>query len=104
MVTNASVNEEKTALPRLLTLEVAESADRVELKVTSDGSRSSAVEFSLEVSGTSTSRHRGKTTVSAGSGQTLATVRVNKSRNWCAVLEVSEEGGESYTDRHGACG
>ena len=88
----------------LVRLDVSEIGDAVQLRVISNGSRSAALEFSLEVSGASRSRHRSKTSISKGDEQVLATVRVSKTQDWCAKLELSEDGQPPVVIEEGACG
>ncbi len=87
---------------RPLGLEITETDDTIELRVKSNGARAAEVEFSLEVTGASTSRHKGKTKLAEGAETVLATVRVSKSPDWCARLEVAEAG-ETYVINDGAC-
>ena len=88
---------------RALALEVSEKSEFVVVTLQANSPRAQTVEYTLEVSGKSTSRHHGKTSLIAGSPTVLSTIRTANDPDWCARLTVTEEGREPYEVTRGAC-
>lgn len=88
---------------RALTLDVRQSGDHIEVQLIGHAPQARQVSYLLEVTGTSTSRHRGKTTLAANSRSVLSTVRVSAGPDWCVRLTAEEDGGQPYEIREGNC-
>ena len=89
---------------RALSLNVIEGSKTVEVQVVADSPVTQQVEFEIELSGASQSRHKSSVTVASGDRQVLSRMKINTSDGWCAKLEVSEASGERYTLTAGDCG
>ncbi len=87
--------------PRALTLDVRRNGDQIEVELIGHAPEARTVSYLLEVTGTSNSRHRGKTTLAANSRAVLSTVKVSAGRDWCVRLKAEEEGTEPYEIREG---
>jgi hypothetical protein len=92
-----------TDLPAALQLEVRQTGDAIEVQLIGDSPRAQQVSYLLEVTGQSTSRHRGKTTLAANARTVLSTVRANVGEYWCVRLLAEEEGREPYEILEGDC-
>ena len=101
-VTTANATETKAA-PRALVLSVTERADNVELELIAHSQTDQRVEFALELTGSSTSRHNSTTTITAGERQVLSRLKTSYRDGWCAKVDVTEANGESYTLTAGDC-
>lgn len=88
---------------RALALEVTDAGAHVELQLLAHSSRSQEVSYEIEVTGDSTTRHKGRTTLQAGAEAVLSTIRTSKSGDWCARVTVREEGREAYQILRGSC-
>lgn len=89
--------------PRALTLDVDDRDGMIEVRLIGLSDRTQAVRYSLEISGTSTSRHRGSTKLTAGTQAVLSTMRTAAGDNWCVKLVAEEEGRAPYEVTHGTC-
>jgi hypothetical protein len=89
--------------PEALTLEVHRNGDAIEVQLMGDSRHTQQVSYLLEVTGQSTSRHRGKTTVAANARTVLSTVRANVGERWCVRLLAEDEGREPYEILEGDC-
>ena len=87
----------------VLTLDVHENDGRVEIRLIGHSPRAQAVSYALEVTGQSTSRHRGATTLVADSRTVLSTMRTNVGADWCVKLTAEEEGRAPYEILRGPC-
>jgi ribose 1,5-bisphosphokinase PhnN len=92
-----------TEQPNALTLDVREHDGLVEVQLIGLSPRAQAVSYALEVTGQSTSRHRGSTTLAAGTRAVLSTMRTKAGADWCVKLVAEEEGREPYEVTRGAC-
>ncbi|SHN59241.1 curli-like amyloid fiber formation chaperone CsgH [Erythrobacter sanguineus] len=90
-------------LPDALTLEVRQQGDTLEIQLIGDSPRTQQVSYLLEVTGQSSSRHRGKTTLAAHARTVLSTVRTTPGKSWCVRLLAEEEGREPYEILEGSC-
>lgn len=90
-------------VPDALTLDVRNEADAIEVQLIGDSPRTQEVSYLLEVTGSSTSRHRGKTKLTANARTVLATVKASAGENWCVRLLAEEEGRPPYEIRKGRC-
>lgn len=89
--------------PRALTLSVVENGDNVELELIANSAVAQQVQYSLELMGTSTARHRGDTSIPAGERQVLSRLKSGVGESWCARVEVTEGNGAHYTLTAGDC-
>ncbi|UAB78067.1 hypothetical protein INR77_15120 [Erythrobacter sp. SCSIO 43205] len=89
---------------RALSLNVIEGSDTVEVQVIADSALTQQVEFEVELSGASHSRHKSNVTLASGNRQVLSRLKINTTQSWCAKLIVSEASGEQYTLTAGECG
>lgn len=89
--------------PRALTLDVETRDGMLEVRLTGLSPRAQGVSYSLEVTGTSTSRHRGATQLAAGTQAVLSTLRTTAGENWCVKLVAEEEGRAPYEVTRGTC-
>lgn len=92
-----------TANPRALTLDVENRDGVLEVRLTGLSPRAQAVSYELEVTGQSTSRHKGSTTLAAGTQAVLSTMRTAAGEDWCVKLVAAEEGRAPYEITRGHC-
>lgn len=92
-----------TDQPHALALDVGTRDGMLEVRLTARSQRTRAVSYTLEVTGRSTSRHAGSTTLAAGTDAVLSTMRTEAGENWCVTLVAEEDGGEPYRITHGPC-
>lgn len=86
-----------------LTLDVREHDGMLEIELIGLSPRAQGVSYALEVTGNSTSRHRGSTTLAAGTRAVLSTMRTRAGDNWCVKLTAEEEGRAPYEITQGPC-
>lgn len=101
-----SSNPETPAMsdtPRALSLDVETRDGMLEVRLTGLSDRAQGVSYSLEVTGTSTSRHRGATRLTAGTEAVLSTMRTSAGDDWCVKLVAEEEGRAPYEITRGTC-
>lgn len=89
--------------PRALSLDVAAQEGMLEVRLIGLSPRAQDVRYSLEVTGTSTSRYRGATRLAADTQAVLSTVRTAAGAAWCVRLVAEEEGRAPYTLTRGPC-
>lgn len=89
--------------PHALALDVRHVDGGLEVQLIGQSPRALQVSYELDVTGQSTSRHRGKTTIAAGSRAVLSTIRVSAGAEWCVRLLAEDDGGEPYEIREGNC-
>ena len=99
---SSTVNEMNDA-SRALTLDVREVPGAIEVQLIGNAPRAMRVAYELEVTGQSTSRHNGATSLAAGSKAVLSTIRVSAGANWCVRLKAEDEGGAPYEILKGTC-
>lgn len=88
---------------RSLALEVVDAGSHVELQLLARPQHRQEVSYQIELTGDSTTRHSGRTTVEPGAQKVLSTIRTSKSGDWCARVTVQEEGREAYEITRGNC-
>ena len=88
---------------RALALEVVEDGSLIEVQLIADSPQTQQVSYTLEVTGRSTSKHRGRTGLVAGKKHVLSTMRAEKDENWCVRAVVEEDGREPYELIEGDC-
>lgn len=86
-----------------LTLDVRSVDGKLEVQLIGLSPRAQAVSYALEVTGQSTSRHRGATTLTPGTRAVLSTMRTRAGENWCVTLTAEEEGRDPYEIKRGTC-
>jgi len=89
--------------PHALSLDVETRDGMLEVRLTGLSPRAQGVSYSLEVTGTSTSRHRGATQLAAGRQAVLSTLRTTAGEDWCVKLVAEEEGRAPYEVTRGSC-
>lgn len=90
--------------PRALALDVRQVDGAIEVQLTGEAPRAMRVSYELDVTGQSTSRHHGATSLAAGSKAVLSTIRVSAGADWCVRLVAEEDGGAPYEILKGPCG
>lgn len=88
---------------RALALDVRQVEGAIEVQLIGQAPRAMRVSYELDVTGQSTSRHRGATSLVAGSKAVLSTIRVSAGADWCVRLVAEEDGGEPYEILQGPC-
>lgn len=86
-----------------LSLEVEEAANSVAVHLVALSPVSQKVDYTVELTGTSRSRHSGSTTIPANERRVLSQMRTGFADNWCARVQVQEERGAAYTLTAGEC-
>lgn len=86
-----------------LTLDVREHDGMLEIELVGLSPQAQEVRYALEVTGNSISRHRGSTTLGAGTRAVLSTMRTTAGENWCVKLTAEEEGRAPYEITRGPC-
>ncbi|NCP13843.1 MAG: hypothetical protein GW858_06710 [Sphingomonadales bacterium] len=89
--------------PHALSLTVEQQDGRVAIALSGLAAQTTQVSYLLEVTGTSNSRHRGKTTLAANVPARLSTMTVDAGKGWCVRLLAEEEGRDPYEIREGHC-
>lgn len=89
--------------PRALTLQVQQRDGGIDVQLIGHSPRTQEVSYTLEVTGNSTSRHRGKTTLTAGNTAVLSTMRASAGDKWCVKLMAEEPGRAPYEVIEGSC-
>lgn len=92
-----------TDTPHVLNLDVQHDGGVVDVRLTGNAAQTQDVSYVIEVTGQSTSRHRGKTTLTGGTPAVLSTLRVSVGTDWCVKLIAEEAGREPYEISHGPC-
>ena len=88
---------------RALSLAIAEVGDVIEVQLIGLSPRQQAVSYTLEVTGRSSSRHKGRTTLAADTRAVLSTMRISAGGDWCVRLTAEDDGGEPYEVTEGSC-
>jgi len=89
--------------PRAIGLEVEENESSVEIQLVARSATTQRVEYAIELVGSSQSRHRGSTTISANERSVLSRLSTGFADTWCAIVDVTEGDGTSYTLTAGDC-
>jgi ribose 1,5-bisphosphokinase PhnN len=98
-----AMSDATTEAPRALSLDVEDKGGMIEVRLTGLSARAQGVKYALEVTGTSTSRHRGSTQLAAGTRAVLSTMRTSAGADWCVKLVAEEEGRAPYEITRGSC-
>lgn len=88
---------------RALALEVVENGDSVELELIATSQVTQQVQYSIELIGSSTARHKGDTSIAAGERQVLSRLKSSIGDGWCATVHVTEASGAHYVLTAGDC-
>ncbi len=90
---------------RALSLEIEETAGFVGISLVARSPVAQKVEYTVELVGTSNSRHKGSTVIPAAERRVLSQMHtaVRNGDEWCARVDVREQNGESYTLSAGDC-
>ena len=86
-----------------LSLNAHEKGKMVEIVVSAQSADAVDVSYELAVAGTSSTRHKGSTRLESGADRVLSRVSIPQHVNWCAVLDVKQGDGSSYTLKQGVC-
>ncbi len=87
----------ETQPARSLDIEILETdPDKLTVLLKGNSGQTQRVSYELETSGSSKTRHKGSTVLTANESAILATVKFSKSADWCVTLKVSEEARGSY--------
>jgi hypothetical protein len=86
-----------------LTLDVRHHDGLVEVQLIGLSPEPQAVSYTLEITGQSTSRHRGSTTLAAGARAVLSTMKTRVGDDWCVKLTAEEAGRAPYEITRGPC-
>ena len=86
-----------------LTLDVQEHDGMIEVQLIGLSPRAQTISYALELTGGSTSRHRGSTQLAADTRAVLSTIRTQAGANWCVTLHAEEEGRAPYEITRGPC-
>lgn len=89
--------------PHALTLDVQQHDGAIEVRLIGNAARTQEVSYLIEVTGQSTSRHRGRTTLTAGTSAVLSTMRATIGEDWCVKLVAEEAGRDPYEIIEGSC-
>lgn len=89
--------------PRALALSVVENSGSVEIELIAQTETTQQVEYALELTGSSTSSHRGNTSITGGDRHILSRLKTSFSDSWCAKVDVTEGNGARYTLTAGDC-
>lgn len=89
--------------PQALSLKVERRDGKLDIALFGHAAQVLEVSYLLEVSGASTSRHRGKTTLAADTPVRLSRMTTDEAENWCVRLLAEEVGREPYEIRQGPC-
>ena len=88
--------------PKAITLSIQTRGDVTEVSLEGNSPVDQRVEYSIEMTGSSTSRHRGKTSLTANVPVVLSTMRMQTAGDWCVTIDVTEENGRNYRYTRGA--
>jgi len=86
-----------------LQLEVKRGVKDVEVHVVGLSRKAQQVRYSLELRGSSVSRHRATVSLPGNSRQLLSTMRMSADQPWCVILTVVEASGRKYDLSEGVC-
>lgn len=89
--------------PRALALEVEEGQDNVGVNLVAQSPIAQKVSYTVELTGSSRSRHSGSTSIPAHERRVLSRMRTGFADDWCARVRVEEESGLTYTLTAGDC-
>lgn len=84
-------------------MNVSEEADAVVVELVAETDRPQIVEYEIEVTGSSRSVHKGKTTIGSNQSSPLSRFRVSHAGTWCAQANIREEDGRAYQLEAGEC-
>lgn len=88
---------------RAIDLAVSQDGNVVEVTLTGNSQTNQRVDYELELSGTSTSLHKGSTQLRANHQTVLSTMRMTAAPDWCVRARITEQNGSSYEYSEGRC-
>lgn len=88
---------------RAISLDVRLEGDQVIARILGQTDTARRVSFTLEVSGSSTSRHKSSSTIAPGPQSVLSSVAISRGDDWCVRALVEEEGLDPYELSEGPC-
>jgi len=97
------MSAQDTGAAQALQLEVKRDDKNIEVQVIGFSPLTQQVRYSLELRGSSVSRHRATVGLSGNIRQTLSTMRMTADAPWCVILTVIEATGQQYEVSEGAC-
>lgn len=84
-------------------LETAVEGGMVEVIVVAEPLQTQTIDYTLVLEGSSSSKHRSKSTVAANRRSEISRMKMAIGDNWCARLTVIEENGAQYELTSGPC-
>lgn len=91
------------AQQRAVRLETVHEGDSVRVIVVAEPQQTQTIDYTLVMEGSSSSRHRSKSTVVGGQRSDISKMTMTVGENWCARLTVIEEDGTQYELTSGPC-
>lgn len=88
---------------RALEMEISRKGETIVVTLIGNSPRNQRVEYELELTGASTSHHKGSTMLLANSVTVLSTMRMNAAPTWCVAATVTEQDGTTYEYLEGTC-
>ena len=88
---------------RAITMDVEEAADTITVTLRGHSAIDQQVSYELSLEGRSTSRHKGRTHLSAGQDAVLSTMRMSAAEPWCIRAAITEADGTAYEYAEGTC-
>lgn len=88
---------------RAVDMAVSREGESVIVTLTGLSQRDQQIEYELELTGGSNSRHRGKTGLQANQKAVLSTMRMTVGADWCVTARITEQDGRSYEYSEGPC-
>lgn len=101
--TTAQVQPAMRDASHALSLKVERTGGTIAVELLGHSPRARQVSYVLEVSGQSTSRHRGTTTLAANTPVRLSAMTASVGETWCVRLLAEEEGSDPYEIVEGDC-
>lgn len=88
---------------RAIELDVSRVGDKIEVTLTGNSPSDQRVEYEIELSGSSATRHKGSTILRAHDVAVLSTMRMNATPAWCVTARITEQDGRTYQYSEGSC-
>lgn len=88
---------------RAIDMEISREGETIEVTLTGNSPHDQRVQYELELTGASTSRHKGSTMLRANDVSVLSTMRMNAAPTWCVAARVTEQDGTTYEFLEGTC-
>lgn len=88
---------------RAIDMEISREGETIEVVLRGNSPRDQRVQYELELTGASTSRHKGSTMLRANDASVLSTMRMSAAPSWCVTARVTEQDGTTYEFLEGTC-